>query len=628
MRKSIRVSASFAAPFAIIAAAVALFFYPCLKAAFVNWDDLQLLGAIPANARFSVANISLVFSSFNIGHYHPLTMLSFLADRTLFGINPFAEHIVNLILHCANSCLAYLLVLWFLKDRTKALISALIFALHPMHVESVAWVAERKDLLYSFFYLLAMLVYRKHAEKGNAVSYTAALLLFCLAILSKSMAITLPGLLLLMDWKAAGKITKYDFLEKIPFLFFSVLGARLAVITQGGDHFVTAMSASKIFSGIMLVCGNFVFYLIKFFLPTGLCAFYPYQGVPATYYFAPPLIALVICFAWRQTRKGYYMPAFGLLFFGITLSPVLQFIPAGYGIAADHFTYIPFLGIIIPLADWLVDFSNRQIPDKKRLATAFCVVWLLVLGCAATARCRVWQDSITLWNSVLKRYPDCYIALVNRTSAFMDAGRYDDALRDAEQALSLMPNHRHRPLMMAANACYAKKDYARAEKLINESLAAGLKQNDYWQLVPQSLYVRALILAAEGKADAAMASNELALTADPGYPDALIERIRLRLSMGDNDGAMSAAQAATMQPGSAALAHEILGSIYSGRGEYDKAADNFLTALEQKPHDPKLYEDLAIVYLNTGQMEKARFYMDNCRANGGNPPVRLISLIY
>jgi len=428
---------------ALLAVVIAAVFYPCLVAGYINWDDLAIVRDNPNVSSFSLHSLNNIFSSYNVGHYQPLTTLSFLAEHVIFGGGAKVSHALNIAFHILNSFLAYLVAFCFLKDRRKALLAALIFAVHPMHVESVAWVSERKDMMYSVFYMWAIICYARRSGEGPYENYMPLLGLFTLALLAKSMAITLPLVLLLMDFLKEGRITKDRFVEKGPLLAIACLFAHMAVISQGKAGFVRSYSLHKIFDGMCIACGNLIFYVWRFVIPVGMSPFYPYPGrgiydVPPIYCFAPLLFVPLAWAAWKfASRKKLYIV--GLLFFLATIAPGLQFIPSGRGLAGDHFTYIPYLGLIFILADIALNNYDALAVAGRRALTAVMAVLLLALGVESHAYCYVWKDSVTVWTHVLSLSPMTPLAYNNRGVAEYRIGMIDKAVADLRLAVIADP---------------------------------------------------------------------------------------------------------------------------------------------------------------------------------------------
>ena len=200
-------------------------FLPSLKNGFVNWDDdCYVLNSSSISSSISASNLKSIFTSFSVGHYQPLTILSYAFDYQLFKLNPYYYHLTNLILHLLNSLLVFYLIYLLSGNIGVSFITAILFGIHPLHVESVAWISERKDVLYSFFFLLSCIIYLYYLTKErNSKYYLLSLFLFLCSLLSKSMAVTLPLLLLLMDYYLKRKPNKELLLDKIPYFFLTAI---------------------------------------------------------------------------------------------------------------------------------------------------------------------------------------------------------------------------------------------------------------------------------------------------------------------------------------------------------------------------------------------------------------------
>ncbi|MFA6582890.1 MAG: tetratricopeptide repeat protein [Elusimicrobiaceae bacterium] len=497
------------APYAALAAAVAAVFWPCLRADYFNWDDYQIFVGNSQTQNLSWSGIKTVFQSFVVGHYQPLTTLSFILERAVFGTNPPVSHLINILLHFINSVLVFELVKIIVSDRRKAFLAALLFSIHPMHVESVAWVAERKDVLYSVFYLAALTLYARYcaAEKIPARGRLAALALvsglFVCALLAKAMAMTLPFALLFLDYLGEKKLTLRRILEKVPFAALAFIFALLAVHTQGKSGYIAAFSLQKLTGGICIASGNMLFYFWKFVTPVRLSVFYPYPGngvysVPAHYYPAPFILAAALFLLWHFGRKATPLAGWGIAFFTVTIFPCLQLVPVGFSLAAEHYTYLPYLGLLIPLADAFWRQSDKLSGRGKQIMAFCCAFYLLALGGGAMARCFSWRDSVALWSGVLARYPSCTIALNNRGLAYSNSGRYALAVRDFAAAIKLDPK----------------------SAMFHSNMAASLAKN--------------------GDTAAALESARAAVELDPNNADALVNYGNLCLFKGEKEAARAA----------------------------------------------------------------------------------------
>lgn len=319
-----------------------------------------------------------------------------------------------------------------------AAITALLFAVHPMHVESVAWVSERKDVLYAFFYLLALCTYVKYAEAPKVKLYVTVFVFFLLSLLSKGMAVTLPLVLLAIDYYRGKKPFAKAILEKTPFLILSVVFGIVAIYAQHSTQAIEVSTTGSYFDRILFGCYAMLTYLWKSIFPFSLSCFYDYPikhngYYPAVFYLAPLIIVALAYLVYKPARKNKDI-VFALLFFVFTIVVVLQLIPVGKAIVADRYTYIPYIGLFFLLGKWIVSMVDSK-SNNRIVLPAFAVI-VLVFGWFTYQQCKVWKDSLTLWSGAIKNAPSA-VAYCNRGQYYMDANNNDDALNDFTRSIEL-----------------------------------------------------------------------------------------------------------------------------------------------------------------------------------------------
>jgi tetratricopeptide (TPR) repeat protein len=324
-------------------------------------------------------------------------------------------------------------------------IVALLFGIHPLHVESVVWISERKDVLYSTFFLGALISYLYYLKKNTSVwYYCLSLFLFILSLLSKAMAMTLPFVLLLFDYISYRKLARNILFEKITFFVAAALFGIITIFTQPFRQEITY----TIFDRIIFASYGLLFYLAKFILPIKLSCLYPYpEKIGGTFsplfLFSPPLLAALIGTVFFLLRRRREI-VFGTLFFLITILPVLQLLPIGWAIAADRYTYIPSIGIFYIAGEGCYWLYKKRLQDYKILKGIFpfvLIVIIIMLSFLTFHRSQVWKDSVTLWSDVIKNYPDTIMAYNNRGSAYLHKGEFSKAISDYSHALKINPNH-------------------------------------------------------------------------------------------------------------------------------------------------------------------------------------------
>ena len=427
-------------------------FYPSLLNGFTNWDDDRFVTKNELITDLSWKNIADIFDyrDYRVSEepeferkgfrYVPLTFLSFAVEYHCYKLSPQVYHITNLTLHLINCILVFWFVFLLSGRRLVSFVAALLFGIHPLHVESVAWVTERKDVLYSFFFLWAMICYLYYVKKNNSLYYYAVIVLFCLAVLSKTMAITLPLVLFTLDYVNGRKFDRNAFLEKLPFFAVALMSV---TITMTGNK-------QKTFTLLYNICiagYGVLFYFVKLVLPVKLCSYYPHPGKPGSLplpvlFMIAPVVAMCvvscILYLGRHSRKII----FGFLFFFITLLPVIQIIPVPPGIAADRYMYVPSIGLLYLLGEfvaWLYYEKLKTSKAGRASLSAALVIIISLFSFISWNRCKVWNSSVSLWSDVLKKYPSLTTAYLSRGCAFAEMGYYEKSIEDFNRLLQIEP---------------------------------------------------------------------------------------------------------------------------------------------------------------------------------------------
>lgn len=393
--------------------------------------------------------IKKTFSSYVMGNYHPLTMLSYCMEYAKYKLNPKPYHVTNLVIHLFNTLLVFAFIWLLTKQQWVAFITSLLFAIHPMHVESVAWVSERKDVLYTFFYLSALCVYLIYLnkEKTKWIWYLGMFILFILGLLSKAMTVSLPIAFFAIDFFLGRKINWKVALEKLPFIIFSLIFGFIAIEAQKAIHAIGDANYNFL-DRILFSSYGLIMYLWKIVAPVNLSCFYDYpikeDGMYPFIFYVAPLILFTIAFLiYKSLRFGKDI-AFGFGFFLITIVLVLQILPVGAAIIADRYTYLPYIGIFFVLARWI----NSVIEDPSKKAKALKLPMIAgitifsILFCYLTVqRCKIWHDSIVLWNDVIEKFDNIPKAFNGRGDAYTIAKQYDKAITDLNRAIQLKSDY-------------------------------------------------------------------------------------------------------------------------------------------------------------------------------------------
>lgn len=417
---------------------------------FVSLDDATCVTQNPLvqEKRYDALLTAVVNNSYN-----PLTMLSlaFNASRPL-SAQPFL--VTNVVLHTVNTLLVFWLAYLLSRRRfAVAILTALLFGIHPMRVESVAWVSSRKDVLYGLFFLAGLIAYWKYLERRRWPLLASAFVLFVLSCLSKGMAVVFPALLILLDyWKGRPLVDRKSLLEKAPFFAVALLFGLIALDSEAGRSFhglftiinkelkaTVDTGAFTPFQRVAYPTYGFMMYTLRFFVPAHLGAFYPYPtpteaGHPKyllSIFFFVGAIALAV---WSARRARTL--AFGLGWYLLVILPVLQWVPVGGSMQADRMTYLAYVGPFFLLATGIGTLFDRQRAMRPILATGLALV-LAVLFVLTTRQVATWSDSEALWSNVIRNFPQCEVPYISRGNGRGEAGKIQGAMADLQTAQRL-----------------------------------------------------------------------------------------------------------------------------------------------------------------------------------------------
>lgn len=385
-----------------------LVYYPCLFHDFVNWDDAEHLLNNEQVRSLAPGNILKIFQSTVNQTYIPLTITSFSLEYHFFGFNPFVFHLTNVFLHLAVMTLVFILATELGFSVFPATIAALLFGIHPMHVESVAWVTQRKDVLYALFYLLALLDYLHYLNRKRSSYYYRSLFWGALSMLAKPMAVSLPLVLLLVDWFKGRRITVQVLAEKVPYLIYVTAFGGITVILLRG----ILSSPLNLAQGLLLFLWCLTFYLRQFFFPATLSPIYEFP-TPISIH-QPGYASALMIFIIMMMALGYFWKnrlfrfAFGYYFISIFFLLRFNDVFSHIGLVNDRFMYLPSLGFCL----WAGDVINRGMNNLRKkhffsqwLGIVGIVLLFVVMFFKTTTQCRIWENGGSLWRYVLTIYP-------------------------------------------------------------------------------------------------------------------------------------------------------------------------------------------------------------------------------
>ncbi|MDD2815215.1 MAG: tetratricopeptide repeat protein [Thiotrichaceae bacterium] len=439
-------------------------YYPTLNHEFLTWDTRLYVIDSPMIRSLAWENLWQMLTSLYMSNWHPLTWLSYAVDYALYGLNPWGFHLTNLLWHSANSVLFFLFSLQLLKlhraaksplapshEENKrqfwiAALAALWFGIHPQHVESVVWIAERKDVLSLFFSLLTLISYLQYAQSRRLKHYLLSFLWFCLALMAKPMAVTLPIILLLLDIYPVNR-TRFTaslqpeyllkiLIEKIPFFLGSAFDAGLTLLAQ--QQAIVDIAQISFIARLINAFNSLITYLSKFILPLTLSPLYPFDANllnnPLAL-FAFPAVLMIAGSAFYAWRKHHFVWAIMLLFYVISLLPVLGIIQVGAQASADRYAYFPTLPFYLVLAAGCIQWLWHTNRLQRTLAALSILLISVGFGTITVQQSKIWENDLILWSYVASYAPNFSVTQTNLASAYYERGHYAAAVEHYKQAL-------------------------------------------------------------------------------------------------------------------------------------------------------------------------------------------------
>jgi tetratricopeptide (TPR) repeat protein len=570
---------------ALIAVATFIAYIPALQGTFTNWDDMIYVGGNPYIQSLSVKNLTAIFSENFMGNYHPLAMLSLMIDYQINKFDPFVFHLTNILIHILNS----ILVLWVLKRLTGnlqiAAIAGLLFGVHALHVESVVWISERKDVLYTFFYLLSLYSYIRYVPKKEKKWFGLSLLFFLLSCLSKGQAVTLAITLFLVDIFMGRKWTEFKILmEKVPFLLMALIFGIVAFKAQEGAD-ATIMANFPVQQRVAFASYGLVMYILKLIYPFALSAYYPYPiignvgEVPLFYWLCilPAIGFIVLLFlSWKRSKPLF----FGIAFFLFNIILLLQLLPVGRAIMADRYAYIPSIGYFF-LAGYFL--TNKKYIKNEHVTWAIVAVYTLLLMFLSFQQSKVWLNSNTLWSDVIEKDPRVPVAWYNRGNTKLDSADNKGAIADYTECIRIEPNFWK---------AYINRGNARNR--VNDYLGA-IEDFDYMVRYDSTManpYInRAMARRMLQDYDNALKDYNKAISLKPEQIELYTNRANLKLDMKDYDGAISDFDQALKLNPKYTVAYTNRAIVKKAKNDLSGALADYNTALELDPANSEFYNN-------------------------------------
>ncbi len=600
----------------LLVVAVLAVFWPALGHDFVNYDDdLYVTRNAWVQQGLTWASARWALTSDAAGNWHPLTWLSHQLDWELWGPRPRGHHGTSVVLHAVNTVLLFALLDLMTASPWRSALAAGLFGLHPLHVESVAWIAERKDVLSTCLWVLTTLAYVRYTRRPGTGRYLLVALGLALGLMAKPMLVTLPCTLLLLDYWPLGRWRRAQDLaplvrEKLP-LF--VLVAVSSVITWRVQSAAGAVVPLPLVNRLGHVLVTYVAYLKKMLWPVDLAATYAHPGVeaPGAVLFCTLLLALVTAVAVVGRRRPFLLV--GWLWYLGTLVPVIGLVQVGVGAMADRFTYVPLVGIFVAIA-WLVPAT-----PAPRLVAAAAIVVLALLAVRTRAQVHVWHDSATLFAHALAVDEANPLAHVNLAVELDAHGDLDGATAHLERALVLRPDMLTARIALGNNLVRKR----RPEEAIAQYRAA---------LAADPTSARALnnlgwVQLQLGRLDEAIDSLERALRVDPGLATAENDLGMARARRGENAVARGHFERAVAADPRYADAHNNLAAILLSEGRLDEAVAHAERAIAVQPAFAEAHANRIVGLVRRGRYADAWAAVRAARAAGVQLPDWLVDAL-
>lgn len=596
-------------------------YFPSLSNQFTNWDDPGYVLENELVKSLSGTNIKAIFSQYVLGNYHPITILSYAFNFSISKFTPFGYIFTNLVFHLMNVYLVYVITKK-LFNTTIAFITAILFGIHPMHVESVAWIAGRKDMLYTFFYLGGIYFYLKFCEgdktlKSQVINYILILSFFVLSLLSKAVAVTLPVIFFLIDYLLKRKFSYKMIFEKIPFLILSVIIGFIAIKAQKSSGSILDVPVFSYFQAIIIAAYSAIFYIFKFILPINLSAFYPYpdsipQSLPWNYYASFILFIALLFSIFIPFRKNRIL-VFGLMFFLITVALVLQFFSVGSAVAADRYTYLPYMGLSIIIGYYFDKIQKGEIKVLQQFRNGIKFIGIaviLIFTYITFNQTKVWATSETLFTNVINNYSNVPVAYNNRGNYYSLKEKYDSAFDDYCMAIKMNKSFQ--------NAYVNRANIYSLKGKFNESIedytnAINLNPKDF-----NAYFNRSVTYSKLKMFEKALIDCNIADEIKPASPNVIVNRADILFNLNRYKEAIeNYNRYLTFNINSDITLYNI-GKAYFNFGDFQKAVDYFNQAAAANLNDVSLYSNLSLGYKNLKNYSKALENIQIAKNKGQN----------
>jgi tetratricopeptide (TPR) repeat protein len=612
-------------------------FLPSLFNDFTLWDDNMYISENSKIKILNWENVLHIFTSTHGGGYEPFTELSFAIEYHFFKLNPFIYHFNNLMLHLINCALVYILIFLLSKKKFISFLSALFWGIHPMRVESVAWVSERKDVLFTMFFLISLITYIIYLDKKKLYLYIISTASFFLCLLPKAQGIMLPFVLILLDYFLGRKINLKAFINKIPYFLISILFLLILFMGSKETGQITRLPFSAMLQNFLYANFGLVFYLLKFILPFNLSANYPlpdkFWGMHMKIlYFISPLITFILAFLIFLSGKTTKKIIFAGLFYFINLLIVLQLTRTSLAVVGDRYTYIPYIALSYLTVDSLVIlFSKLKNKFHQISLTAVTLIIFLLFSILTWNQTKVWKNNFTLWHDAVKKNPDNTITAANYAVSLIERDDLEQAEIYNNKAIEIDPSNSI-PYINLAHIFIKRNQPEKAVEIIDKLIIAN--PNYYRYRYKAGLFYMQINMndKALSEFEKAIEFNPIdsasfnaigslyfkqrrfeesekyftkAINLSPDQPEAFCNLGNIHFELGNFDEALKLYKRSIKASPGFEEPYVKAGIIYENMNLLKEAGYYFKTALEINPDLITLYSGLGAIYARTGLYKKA-----------------------
>ena len=593
-------------------------YLPVLSHEFIQYDDQQYVTENPrVQAGLSAAGLRWAFG-FHAANWHPLAWLSHMLDCQVYGARAGGHHLTNVLLHAGSTVLLFLVLNRMTKTLWRSAAVAALFAWHPLHVESVAWVAERKDVLCGFFWMLTLWLYTWYAAKPSLVRYLSVLGSFVLCLMAKPMGVTLPFVLLLLDYWPLGRVTGDQWQvkdvwrlirEKIPLLALSAIACVLTMAAQ--EPAIVSTAGLPVSQRVVSVLAAYNHYLVAMVFPRGLAVYYPYQfHLPAsTLLCAVGVLGLTTLLALKNFRRRPYVTMGWLWYLG-TLVPVIGLVQVGDQAWADRYTYLPLIGLFVPLV-WLAG----EFITSRRVLQILSVMVAVALIATTSVQLGYWKNTRTLFEHTAKVTQRNALAVTMLGSLFAMEGKLDEAIAHYQTALRYTPNF--------PEAHFFLGNALDEQGKLDEAVAEYQKSLWFRPTQEQTHIFMGIALAKQKKYDEAIAHYGDALKLNPDSAATHNNLARIYQTLGRLDTAIEHYHAALQIDPKLSIAHNNLGILLLQKGNPGEGTKHLREAVRLRPKNAESQFNLALA-LNQQQQwsEAAELFKKNLGSYSADPKAR------